>query len=862
MGYAKYYEDIEDTRVENLRDFDFGGSSNATTTYSVSISYDSFASKLNDSFAIYVNNKKMSGKEQFYSDIYTLSLYFPKTVEMVEVYDDMGNFFTIKRSGNGLHNISTQVLTSPFTKLYIKIPKTNEIFTLKQKLNIQKISTADIYNKKYSSEIFDQFVSEDALDEIGYLTYLKMLVTEEADPAFIVDRVCMTSFYKKLPPDFFWTYFLVSEFSSKEYLIKSRLYENAIIIFIAILKGEYEKAEVLLKQEKSKEQEILGCKILLGLLKNDKLLVDYQKEKYVPKGYIGALVSLLFAFKENDFSKTKEHLYLLSLIKQYPLVKAVFSLYGFEDNQLTKALYPLLATFDYKIPVLYYRQMKNREEAESILKEALEYFDDSEELKELSYSNNFDWVRKYITVDSDLYYQELEKVNNSRSKPYNTSFLKSIKVDEDIEITNLGKGNVISANCVFISYKGYNILLDVGLDPREPEETAYPKLDEIGKNIDFIIVSHAHIDHCGGLPKAHAMWPNARIIATAPTKRLMRYLFNDAAKIKNDKYSEFEITNITIEKEITRETLFHTNETEYEQWIFVSNDIKFKLHNAGHMIGAAMVEIKIKDKTILYTGDFTDYNQALSTGIDFLKIPRNIDLLISEATYVEKPNFDWTHCCEDLKNQILNELKNKRTVLIPSAAIGRAQELVCMLGEMALNGELPKKTKLYLGGLAIPMSTQISPYFNEKYDLILEQFNELGSFDVPDENSVIIASSNYLSRGSASFRILKNICMDHSVTIFSNTKVNKEAEVMIYKSPDVLVKNYSLPTHASNKGIQKLLDWTKPNFVTFIHCGGDSKDLVDNTIQSFNNDICVYESIENKQIKVFDLLNLMEECLV
>ncbi len=104
--------------------------------------------------------------------------------------------------------------------------------------------------------------------------------------------------------------------------------------------------------------------------------------------------------------------------------------------------------------------------------------------------------------------------------------------------------------------------------------------------------------------------------------------------------------------------------------------------------------------------------------------------------------------------------------------------------------------------------------------------------------------------------------MDHSVTIFSNTKINKEAEILIYKSPDVLVKNYFLPTHASNKGIQKLLDWTKPNFVSFIHCGGDSKDLVDNTIQSFNNDICVYESIENKPIKVFDLLNLMEECLV
>lgn len=873
MGLAKYFEDlIEDN--PRLQDFYFGGMTNVTSSYSVDTSYSIPSSKvsskdyivkaeLDNPFEIYVNNKKISGKEQSYSDIYTLSLYIPKTIDEVNISDDMGKSYVIKRRDNErLYNISSQVLNSPFSRLQIELPKTKEKFTLKQRLNIQKISKADIYNHKYSSEMFDQFVSEDSLDEIGYLIYLNMLVSEDADTTGIMERACMTNFYKKLSPEFFWTYFLSTEYFSNEYLIKSRLDENTIRIFISILNGDFEKAENLLKNDKTKSQEILGCKILLGLLGNDRLLVEYQKEKYEPEGYIGALVSLLFSFKKNDSANNQINLYTLSLIKQYPLIKAIFALYGFEGTQLTKELFSLVEKLDYKVPALYYSLINDVSEKEIVLKNALNNFKDSEKLKELSYSNNFGWVRKYISSNSPLYYHELEKVNNSRSIPFNSSFLKSIRIDEEIEITNLGKGNSISANCILISYKGYNILLDVGLDPRMPEQSAYPFIDGVEKNIDFIVITHAHIDHCGGLPKAHAMWQNAKIIATPPTKRLMRYLFNDAAKIKNDKYSEFEITNISLEKDAIRDTLFHTIETEYGEWISVGEKIKFRLHNAGHMIGAAMVEIRINDKTILYTGDFTDYNQALSTGIDFSKLPKKIDLLISEATYIEKPNFEWSKCCIDLKQQILNELKEKRTVLIPSAAIGRAQELVCMLGEMSINGELPKKTKLYLGGLAIPMSTQISPYFNEKYDKILEQFNELGSFDIPDNNSTIIASSNYLSRGSASYRVLQNMCMNNSITIFSNTKINKEAEVLIYKSPDIMVKNYSLPTHADKKGIQKLLDWTKPNLVSFIHCGGDTGIFKQEVKRSFSNDICIYESKENMQIRVFDLLNLMEEELV
>ena len=871
MGLAKYFEDlVEDNQV--LQDFYFNCGRNTTSSFSLDSTLTSsqllskkpyLKKEIQEFLEIYVNNKKLFGKEQTYSDICTLSLKIPRTIEELEISDDMGNKYLINRNeGESLYNITTQVLNSPFSQLFIKNPKTNELYTINQHINLQKISNVDIYNHKFTSEMFDRFVSEDSLDAVGYLTYLKMLVSEGEDTLGVLERVCMTPKYKALSPNFFWTHFLSRGKIDNEYLIKSRLDEISINALLAILNGEYEIAESLLKKDRTKNQDITGCRLLWGLLENDKNLVGLQREKYTQSGYIGLLVSLLLSFKNDSYSRTKEELYTLNLIKQYPLVKAIFAIYGFDEYKLSKELYSLIKKLDYKVPILYYNQICDTNEKEKILKEALQNFPESDELKSLSYSKNYSWVRKYISCSSSLYLQELEKINKTRKHPYNSSFLQSINVDEDIEITNLGKGISISANCILISYKGYNVLLDVGLDPRKSEQIAYPGLDGIQKSIDFIIITHAHIDHCGGLPKAHSMWPNAKIIATAPTKTLMKYLFNDAAKIKNSKYSEFEITNITLEQEAIKDTLIHTIETDYERWIPICEKIKFRLHNAGHMIGAAMVELNINGKTIIYTGDFTDFNQSLSTGVDFSKLPNKVDLLISEATYVEKPEFVWNKCCEDFKNRIKMELKEGRTILIPAAAIGRTQELVCLLGEMSLNKELPKDTKLYLGGLAIPMTTQISPYFNERYDLILEQFNELGSFETPEDGSIIIASSNFMTKGSASYRVLSSMSLSNSITIFNNTKISKEAEDLINKAADVIVKSYSLPTHADKKGIEKLLDWTKPNFVSFIHCGGETIQLVQDTIQRFNNDICIYESKENKQIRVFDILQLMEEELV
>ena len=140
-----------------------------------------------------------------------------------------------------------------------------------------------------------------------------------------------------------------------------------------------------MKKDKTKSQDITGCRLLYGLLQNDKNLADFQREKYTQSGYIGLLVSLLISFKNDMYSRSTEELYTLNLIKQYPLVKAVFAIYGFENYKLSKDLYSLIKKLDFKVPIFYYNQVSDKNEKENILKEALENFPDSEELKTLSY---------------------------------------------------------------------------------------------------------------------------------------------------------------------------------------------------------------------------------------------------------------------------------------------------------------------------------------------------------------------------------------------------------------------------------------------------------------------------------------------
>ena len=81
------------------------------------------------------------------------------------------------------------------------------------------------------------------------------------------------------------------------------------------------------------------------------------------------------------------------------------------------------------------------------------------------------------------------------------------------------------------------------------------------------------------------------------------------------------------------DTLNAMNTLDYGEWVHLGKDIKIRLHPAGHIIGAAMIELVIAEKTLLYTGDYCNYNQILTGNFNLHSLPRHIDYLISESTY-------------------------------------------------------------------------------------------------------------------------------------------------------------------------------------------------------------------------------------
>ena len=128
-----------------------------------------------------------------------------------------------------------------------------------------------------------------------------------------------------------------------------------------------------------------------------------------------------------------------------------------------------------------------------------------------------------------------------------------------------------------------------------------------------------------------------------------------------------------------------------------------------------MIELWIEGKTLLYTGDFCNYSQVLTGNYDLNALPKNVDYLITESTYFRKPRVDWKRQYDELKHAIVKGITAHRAVLLPAASVGRSQELVCLIGEMRLSGEIPENIPLYLAGMAIPATTQIMPFMNERY---------------------------------------------------------------------------------------------------------------------------------------------------
>ncbi len=276
-----------------------------------------------------------------------------------------------------------------------------------------------------------------------------------------------------------------------------------------------------------------------------------------------------------------------------------------------------------------------------------------------------------------------------------------------VNLDFIGGAMEVGASAILVEMAGQRILLDSGIRQKAGADPLpdFRRLQDRG-GVDAIVVSHAHMDHTGTLPIISKEYPNARIYATSMTIDLTRVLLYDSIKLMN---RQEEGIPIYAQKDV--EQVFEKMlAVRYEQALEILPGITLTLYQAGHVAGAACIYLQSEDGTIFYSGDFSSFSQNTIEGIRIPKL--RPDISIVESTYGDR-----LHANRQVEERKLIEMaaeciEKQGKMLIPTFALGRAQEVLLILRKAINKKQLPK-VKIYVDGMVRDMNTAYArnPWF-------------------------------------------------------------------------------------------------------------------------------------------------------
>jgi metallo-beta-lactamase family protein len=276
------------------------------------------------------------------------------------------------------------------------------------------------------------------------------------------------------------------------------------------------------------------------------------------------------------------------------------------------------------------------------------------------------------------------------------------KKENQIKVSFVG-GNAyeVTGSMTLIEFGNKKILLEAGLFQSNSLKEDYKfnsrKFDFKPKEIDFIFISHFHIDHIGLLPKLYKEGCMARIICVKDSSKFIYPMLKDSAFIMqrdcemlNKKSSDVEYKPIYFEEDVNK-TVEHIEEYNYGQIIQLDNEISFKFISAYHIIRSAQIELYIKQgnhtEKILYTGDLGNVAIKNKHYVEQFEHCKNASLVIGECTYSGRndniTDKDRQKDIEKIKSVILETCYDKHgQVLIPSFSLDRTQSILTILYEL------------------------------------------------------------------------------------------------------------------------------------------------------------------------------------
>lgn len=281
------------------------------------------------------------------------------------------------------------------------------------------------------------------------------------------------------------------------------------------------------------------------------------------------------------------------------------------------------------------------------------------------------------------------------------------------KITFAGGAQIPTGSNFLIEFGGKKILIDCGLVQGEkysiPMNEAPFTYDT--KSIDALFVTHAHLDHVGRIPKLVKDGFKGRIISTAPTRDIGELVMMDSQGVLELEAKYHGTTPIYEEKDVLKAVTLWKEVVEYEKpFTFKTDDgdATFIFHDAGHILGSSIIEIRYKDKKIAFSGDLGNTpspllpDTTLVTGLDYLFV---------ESVYGDRNHKDRDNRVELLKEYVTKVINRGGTVLIPAFSIERTQEMLQAFNNLIENKTIPQ-IPIYLDS---PLGIKVTDVY-KKYD--------------------------------------------------------------------------------------------------------------------------------------------------
>ena len=313
----------------------------------------------------------------------------------------------------------------------------------------------------------------------------------------------------------------------------------------------------------------------------------------------------------------------------------------------------------------------------------------------------------------------------------------------DIMLTVLGGAQEVGRSAFLIKTRESSVLLDCGINPgsQRPFE-AFPRFDSPEFQIDqldAVVISHAHLDHCGLTPFLYKYGYDGPVYCSAPTSNLMTMLQLDYLDVANKQG-----TTAHYDQKDVRECVLHTIPLRFGVVTDIAPDIRLTLHNSGHILGAAMVHLHIGEglHNIVYTSDYK-FARTMLLEAAAIEFPR-IETVITESTYGGQDDFMPSRVeAEESLTRVINEtLERKGKVLIPVPAVGRAQEIMLIIDGYMKRG-LMKEAPVFIEGMiseATAIHTAYPEYLSRevRHSILHEEVNPFQSdyFTIVEHPSV------------------------------------------------------------------------------------------------------------------------------